>query len=92
MLGLSTHNTIPEYIASLLVKFALKNRTQLPNGWTPRVLVQCGVPYADVWDVLHEMYESQVIGPICELCTCETNSGNTDTAFQHAKWCASCIR
>ncbi|KAG2150078.1 nucleoporin [Suillus cothurnatus] len=49
-----------KYIASLLVKFALKNRTQLPNGWTPRVLVQCGVPYADVWDVLHEMYESQI--------------------------------
>jgi nuclear pore complex protein Nup155 len=34
----SAHNTTPEYIASLLVKFALKNRTQLPNGWTPRVL------------------------------------------------------
>ncbi|KAG2159777.1 nucleoporin [Suillus bovinus] len=49
-----------KYIASLLVKFSLKNRTHLPNGWTPRVLVQCGVPYADVWDVLHEMYESQI--------------------------------
>ncbi|KAG1862206.1 nucleoporin [Suillus subluteus] len=35
-------------------------KLQLPNGWTPRVLVQCGVPYADVWDVLHEMYESQI--------------------------------
>ncbi|KAL4070880.1 nucleoporin, partial [Scleroderma citrinum] len=48
------------HIASLLVRFSLKYWTQLPKGWAPRLLIQCGVPHADVWDVLHEMYESHV--------------------------------
>ncbi|KAH7883515.1 nucleoporin [Phlebopus sp. FC_14] len=48
------------HIAALLVKFSLKNRSQLPKGWAPRILVQCGVPYGEIWDVLHEMYESHV--------------------------------
>ncbi|GLB36074.1 putative non-repetitive/WGA-negative nucleoporin C-terminal [Lyophyllum shimeji] len=48
------------YIATLLVRFALANKNVVPRGWAPRILVQCGVPFQDVWDVLHEMYESQV--------------------------------
>ncbi|KAH0838249.1 nucleoporin [Lanmaoa asiatica] len=48
------------YIATLLISFSLRNRAQLPKGWTPRVLVQCGVPHAEIWDVLHDMYESHV--------------------------------
>ncbi|KAG8219746.1 nucleoporin [Butyriboletus roseoflavus] len=48
------------YIATLLISFSLRNRAQLPKGWAPRVLVQCGVPYAEIWDVLHDMYESHV--------------------------------
>lgn len=44
----------------LLISFSLRNRAQLPKGWAPRVLVQCGVPYAEIWDVLHDMYESHV--------------------------------
>ena len=48
------------HIASLLVRFSLANKNVLPYGWSPRILVQCGVPYAEVWDVFHEMYESQV--------------------------------
>ncbi|KAF9244625.1 nucleoporin [Melanogaster broomeanus] len=48
------------HIATLLVTFSLRNKSQLPKGWAPRVLVQCGVPHADIWDVLHEMYESHL--------------------------------
>ncbi|CAK5280503.1 unnamed protein product, partial [Mycena citricolor] len=48
------------HIATLLVRFSLSNQDALPFGWAPRVLVQCGVPFPEVWDVLHEMYESHV--------------------------------
>ncbi|KAJ6575033.1 nucleoporin [Mycena capillaripes] len=48
------------HIATLLVKFSLANKGALPFGWAPRILVQCGVPFPEVWDVLHEMYESHV--------------------------------
>ncbi|KAL1952061.1 hypothetical protein VTO73DRAFT_1210 [Trametes versicolor] len=49
-----------QHIASLLVRFALAHKGDLPYGWAPRILVQCGVPHPEVWDILHEMYESQV--------------------------------
>ncbi|KAF8078700.1 nucleoporin [Lyophyllum atratum] len=48
------------FIATLLVRFTLANRNIVPHGWAPRILIQCGVPFPDVWDVFHEMYESQV--------------------------------
>ncbi|KAI0348539.1 nucleoporin [Trametopsis cervina] len=48
------------HVASLLVRFGLAHKGLLPYGWAPRILVQCGVPYAEVWDVFHEMYESQI--------------------------------
>ncbi|KAI0082270.1 nucleoporin [Panus rudis PR-1116 ss-1] len=48
------------HVASLLVRFALANKAVVPFGWAPRILVQCGVPHAEVWDILHEMYESQI--------------------------------
>ncbi|KAJ7487525.1 nucleoporin [Mycena galericulata] len=48
------------HIATLLVRFSLANKGSLPFGWAPRILVQCGVPFPEVWDVLHEMYESHV--------------------------------
>ncbi|KAF9462165.1 nucleoporin [Collybia nuda] len=48
------------FIATLLIRFTLANKTAVPHGWAPRILVQCGVPFTDIWDVLHEMYESQV--------------------------------
>ncbi|KAK7064289.1 nucleoporin [Favolaschia claudopus] len=48
------------HIATLLVRFALANMGTLPFGWAARILVQCGVPFPEVWDVLHEMYESHV--------------------------------
>ncbi|TFK57029.1 nucleoporin [Heliocybe sulcata] len=48
------------YIASLLVRFGLANKGVLPYGWAPRVLAQCGVAFGEIWDIFHEMYESQV--------------------------------
>ncbi|KAF7320066.1 Nucleoporin [Mycena kentingensis (nom. inval.)] len=48
------------HVATLLVRFSLAHAGVLPLGWAPRVLVQCRVPYPDVWDVLAEMYESHV--------------------------------
>ncbi|KAJ7125656.1 nucleoporin [Mycena crocata] len=48
------------HIATLLVRFSLSHKGPLPFGWAPRILVQCGVPFSEVWDVLHEMYESHV--------------------------------
>jgi nuclear pore complex protein Nup155 len=49
------------FVAMLLVRFALANKGAVPYGWAPRILEQCHVPYVEVWDVFHEMYESQVI-------------------------------
>ncbi|KAK7694765.1 hypothetical protein QCA50_001953 [Cerrena zonata] len=48
------------HVSSLLVRFALANKDTVPYGWAPRILVRCGVPHAEVWDILHEMYESQI--------------------------------
>ena len=49
------------FIATLLVRFTLANKNALTPGWAARVLIQCGVRFAEIWDVFHEMYESQVI-------------------------------
>ena len=49
------------FIATLLVRFTLANKNTLTPGWSARVLIQCGVRFAEIWDVFHEMYESQVI-------------------------------
>lgn len=57
------------HVANLLVRFALANEKVVPAGWAPRTLVQCGVAYPEIWDILHGMYESQVmlILPLCPL-------------------------
>ncbi|KAH9944478.1 nucleoporin [Epithele typhae] len=49
-----------QHVASLLVRFSLAHKGDIPYGWAPRILVKCGVPFPEVWDILHEMYESQV--------------------------------
>jgi hypothetical protein len=49
-----------EYIARLLVEFQLTNTDVVPPGWVVRVLARCGIPYVEIWDVFHQMYESQV--------------------------------
>ncbi|KAL1748480.1 Non-repetitive/WGA-negative nucleoporin C-terminal-domain-containing protein [Schizophyllum fasciatum] len=47
-------------VAQLLVRFRLNHKGQLEDGWPVRLLVECNVPYAEVWDLFHEMYESQI--------------------------------
>ncbi|TRM60230.1 Non-repetitive/WGA-negative nucleoporin C-terminal-domain-containing protein [Schizophyllum amplum] len=47
-------------IAHLLVRFRLNHKGQIDDGWPARILVDCNVPYAEVWDLFHEMYESQI--------------------------------
>lgn len=54
----------PGFIATLLVRFTLANKNTLTPGWAARILIQCGVRFAEIWDVFHEMYESQVINSI----------------------------
>jgi len=49
-----------QYIATLLVRIRIAHKKELPYGWAPRTLIQCGVLFVEAWDVLHEMYESQV--------------------------------
>ncbi|KAH9487013.1 putative nucleoporin [Psilocybe cubensis] len=48
------------YIANLLIKFLLVNKEVLPMGWAARILRQCNVRFAEIWELFHEMYESQV--------------------------------
>ena len=49
-----------EHIARLLVEFQLANTDAVPSGWVVRVLARCGIPHVEIWDVFHQMYESQV--------------------------------
>lgn len=71
------------HVASLLVRFSLAHKGELPYGWAPRILVQCGVPYPDVWDILYEMYESQV-PPFNEQANVQSLS--SDIAVLLADW------
>ena len=57
-MSLATRHT--GHVANLLVRFALASDEVVPAGWAPRALIQCGVAYAEIWDILHGMYESQV--------------------------------
>src|SRR6267154_14617 len=54
-----------EHIARLLVEFQLANTDVVPPGWVVRVLARCGIPYVEIWDVFHQMYESQVSDNPC---------------------------
>ncbi|KIY65128.1 nucleoporin [Cylindrobasidium torrendii FP15055 ss-10] len=47
-------------VAELLARFTLDHLDILPYGWTPRILIQCGVPYFEIWDILNGMYESHI--------------------------------
>ncbi|KAI0053328.1 nucleoporin [Auriscalpium vulgare] len=48
------------FVATLLVNYQLAHADVAPPGWVPRILIQCGVPYAHIWPALNKMYESQV--------------------------------
>ena len=47
-------------LARLLVEFQLAHADVAPPGWAVRVLARCGIAYMEIWDVFHQMYESQV--------------------------------
>ncbi|KAF8507029.1 nucleoporin [Russula emetica] len=49
-----------KHIARLLVEFQLANTDVVPPGWVVRMLARCSIPYVEIWDVIHQMYESQV--------------------------------
>jgi len=38
----------------------LAHKTELPNGWVPRMLVQCGLSLEMMLDIFTYLYESQV--------------------------------
>ncbi|KAF5385502.1 hypothetical protein D9757_005350 [Collybiopsis confluens] len=50
----------PELVADLLVRFSLARKEVLPSGWASKVLAEAGVPYTEIWDAFHEMYESHI--------------------------------
>jgi hypothetical protein len=56
-----------EHIARLLVEFQLDNTDVVPPGWVVRVLARCSIPYVEIWDVFHQMYESQVCDVIIQV-------------------------
>lgn len=56
----SDESAIVEHIARLLVEFQLANTDAVPPGWVVRVLARCSIPYVEIWDVFHQMYESHV--------------------------------
>jgi len=77
------------YIASLIVRFLLANKTVLPTGWAARLLIQCGVQFAEIWDVFNEMYESQV-PPFNDQANVQTIS--SEIALLLSDWIAEAIR
>jgi len=58
--------------AHLLVEFQLANTDAVPPGWVVLVLARCGIPYVEIWDVFHQMYESQV---------CDHDTSSTESNF-----------
>ena len=70
--------TIIEHIAQLLVVFQLANTDAVPPGWVVRVLARCGIPYVEIWDVFHQMYESQV----CDICTGPSTESDSHFSLQ----------
>ncbi|TFK41242.1 nucleoporin [Crucibulum laeve] len=48
------------HVATLIVRFMLHNKTVVTSGWASKLLIDCNVPYGEIWEVFHEMYESQV--------------------------------
>lgn len=80
---------LPGHIATLLVRFSLSHKGAVPAGWAPRILVQCGVAYPEIWDIIHGMYESQV----CFIVLAPRNIVNSglDTPVQSTRKCSSDI-
>jgi len=48
------------YVVLLFSRFMLTHKTELPSGWVPRMLVQCGLSLEMMLDIFTYLYESQV--------------------------------
>ncbi|KAJ4002393.1 nucleoporin [Lentinula boryana] len=49
-----------QLVTNLMVRFSLERKDILQSGWAPRTLARAGIPYVEIWDALHEMYESHI--------------------------------
>ncbi|KAF8832270.1 hypothetical protein HHX47_DHR1001833 [Lentinula edodes] len=49
-----------QLVTDLLIRFSLDRKEVLQSGWAPRVLARAGIPYVEIWDALHDMYESHI--------------------------------
>ncbi|KAG7099133.1 hypothetical protein E1B28_001005 [Marasmius oreades] len=47
-------------VSDLLIRFALERKESLPNGWGPRILKQCNVPFVEIWRIFHDVYDSHL--------------------------------
>jgi nuclear pore complex protein Nup155 len=43
-----------------LEDMSIKNRNYVPAGWAPRVMRRANVPYQLIFELMYQMYESQV--------------------------------
>jgi len=88
-----------EHIARLLVEFRLANIDVVPPGWIDRLLAQCDIPYVEIWDVSHQMYESQVCDNPCSIepnshfsCKAKVPPFSSQSAVQiHSASAAICV-
>ncbi|PPQ62740.1 hypothetical protein CVT24_000434 [Panaeolus cyanescens] len=77
------------FVATLLIRFLLVNKSELPAGWAARILIQSGVRFSEIWDIFHEMYESQV-PPFNDQANVQTIS--TEIAVTLSDWLAEATR
>ncbi|KAI3622521.1 nucleoporin [Moniliophthora roreri] len=47
-------------VSDLLIRFALDHKQSLARGWAPRILRQCNVPFVEIWQIFHSVYESHL--------------------------------
>ncbi|KAH7104672.1 nucleoporin-domain-containing protein [Auriculariales sp. MPI-PUGE-AT-0066] len=78
-----------EETAMRLEQFALDRIPAVHSGWVPRVLLEAGVPFSQVFDILHKLYESQ-IPPFHQQAAVQWLSG--DVAVLVSDWVTEAIR
>ena len=47
-------------MSKTLEDLSITNQNHVPPGWAPRVLRRAGIPFYEIFNELHRMYESQV--------------------------------
>lgn len=48
------------HVTILLVGYQLEHTDVIQPDWVPRTLLRAGVPFAEIWDVLHQLHDSHV--------------------------------